>query len=87
MARDPRRRNDARPPTTSNILLGGEDAMDEEDELFDEQVATVPTVETSKELISTIITPSPFAHHITGPTSSRFRNAMQRITENPQSDV
>ena len=87
MARDPRRRNDARPPTASNILLGGEDAMDEEDELFDEQVATVPTIETSKELISTIITPSPFPHHITGPTSSRFRNAMQRITENPQSDV
>jgi hypothetical protein len=39
------------------------------------------------DLISTIITPSPFAHHTTGPTSSRFRNALQRISANPQSDV
>jgi hypothetical protein len=84
MAADPR--NQSSVPAASNILLGGEDAMDE-DELFDERVTTAPVTESSAELISTIITPSPFAHHVTGPTSSRFRNAMQRISENPKSDV
>ncbi|KAL3929500.1 MAG: hypothetical protein SGBAC_012181 [Bacillariaceae sp.] len=83
MASDPRKRNDG---ASSNILLGGEDAMDE-DELLDASVQNTPIVEGSVELISTIITPSPFAHHVTGPTSSRFRNAMQRISENPTSDT
>eukprot|EP00980_Cylindrotheca_fusiformis_P020233 scaffold7316_cov123-Cylindrotheca_fusiformis.AAC.8 len=59
----------------------------DEDELFDEGITTEPAAEGSAELISTIITPSPFAHHVAGPTSSRFRNAMQRIAENPKSDV
>ena len=39
------------------------------------------------DLIQTIITPSPYPHHLTGPTSSRFRNAMGRITTRPTSDV
>ena len=39
------------------------------------------------DLIQTIITPSPYPHHLTGPTSSRFRNAMGRITTKPTSDV
>lgn len=39
------------------------------------------------DLISTIITPSPFAHHTTGPTSSRYRNFLQRITANPRTDI
>jgi hypothetical protein len=86
MAVDPRKQR-ATSPVDSNILLGGEDAMDE-DELFDEQVETkLPIAESNGELLSTMITPSPFTHHTTGPTSSRFRNAMQRITENPHSDV
>ncbi|CAJ1968288.1 unnamed protein product [Cylindrotheca closterium] len=83
MATDPRKRNGG---AASNILLGGEDAMDE-DEILDANVQATPIVEGSVELISTIITPSPFAHHVTGPTSSRFRNAMQRISENPTSDT
>jgi hypothetical protein len=41
----------------------------------------------SKELITQIITPSPYPHHNTGPTSSRFRNALSRITTHPRSDV
>eukprot|EP00529_Nitzschia_sp_RCC80_P007915 CAMPEP_0113471280 /NCGR_PEP_ID=MMETSP0014_2-20120614/16895_1 /TAXON_ID=2857 /ORGANISM="Nitzschia sp." /LENGTH=1267 /DNA_ID=CAMNT_0000363907 /DNA_START=9 /DNA_END=3812 /DNA_ORIENTATION=+ /assembly_acc=CAM_ASM_000159 len=38
-------------------------------------------------LISTIITPSPFAHHTSGPTASRYRNFLQRITMNPRADT
>ena len=38
-------------------------------------------------LISTIITPSPFAHHTSGPTASRYRNFLQRITLNPRTDT
>lgn len=59
----------------------------DEDELFDEGVSITPVSEGSADLISTIIAPSPFAHHVTGPTSSRFRNAMQRISEKPRSDI
>ena len=64
------------------ILLGGEDTMEE-----DEAIPLAPSnemspVAASDELISKIIA-SPYPHHITGPTSSRFRNALSRITTNP----
>jgi Suppressor of forked protein (Suf) len=39
------------------------------------------------ELITKIITPSPYTHHNSGPTSSRFRNALNRVTSSPTSDV
>ena len=72
------------------ILLGGEDAMDEDEQLPD--ASQYPTGGASAsaadaELISAIITPSPFPHHTTGPTSSRFRNALSRVTTNPSTDV
>lgn len=65
-----------------SILLGGEDTIEE-----DEAIPMAPSTETvpidaSDELISKIIA-SPYPHHITGPTSSRFRNALSRITTNP----
>lgn len=41
----------------------------------------------SNELISRIIIPSPYPHHNAGPTSSRFRNSLQRVTSSPKSDV
>jgi hypothetical protein len=64
------------------ILLGGEDTMEE-----DEAIPLAPSNEeppgtASDELISKIIA-SPYPHHITGPTSSRFRNALSRITTDP----
>lgn len=39
------------------------------------------------ELIRPFITPSPFPHHTSGPTSSRFRNAFTRVTASPTSEV
>lgn len=55
----------------------------------DENIPSMPLVQTtgSDELISRIITPSPFPHHVTGPTASRFRNALSRVTTHPTSDV
>jgi hypothetical protein len=98
MATDPRKRNSA-------VLLAGDDAMEEDEDLFDEpmeysghqqqqaaqegfssSVESVPAG-VHMDLISTIITPSPFAHHTTGPTSSRYRNALQRITAHPLTDT
>ena len=71
-------------PPNRSILLGGEDAMEE-----DENVPSVRPIETSgsDELISRMITPSPYPHHVTGPTASRFRNAFSRVTTHPTSDV
>ena len=65
-----------------SILLGGEDTIEE-----DEAIPMSPSAEaipfaSSDELISKIIA-SPYPHHITGPTSSRFRNALSRITTDP----
>eukprot|EP00532_Pseudo-nitzschia_australis_P005092 CAMPEP_0168184266 /NCGR_PEP_ID=MMETSP0139_2-20121125/13123_1 /TAXON_ID=44445 /ORGANISM="Pseudo-nitzschia australis, Strain 10249 10 AB" /LENGTH=204 /DNA_ID=CAMNT_0008105827 /DNA_START=1 /DNA_END=613 /DNA_ORIENTATION=+ len=40
------------------------------------------------DLLSTVISPSPFAHHsVGGAGSSRYRNALTRIAANPRSDV
>jgi hypothetical protein len=40
------------------------------------------------ELLSTVISPSPFAHHTSGGAgSSRYRNALTRIGADPRSDV
>ncbi|KAG7361484.1 SURF1 family protein [Nitzschia inconspicua] len=96
MSSDPRTRDDA-------ILLEGDDAMEEDEDLFDEPIDNdgpqgvassgadgTPASSISgvhMDLISTIITPSPFAHHTTGPTSSRYRNALQRITAHPLTDT
>lgn len=83
MASDPRR-------SRQQILLGPphDDAMDEddEDELFGESTIAIPQA-VSNQLLNQFIIPSPFPHHTTGPTSSRFRNAFTRITTNPTSDV
>eukprot|EP00429_Kryptoperidinium_foliaceum_P051460 CAMPEP_0176125766 /NCGR_PEP_ID=MMETSP0120_2-20121206/63461_1 /TAXON_ID=160619 /ORGANISM="Kryptoperidinium foliaceum, Strain CCMP 1326" /LENGTH=337 /DNA_ID=CAMNT_0017460655 /DNA_START=131 /DNA_END=1140 /DNA_ORIENTATION=- len=90
MASDPRRRKP--------VLLAPthEDAMDEdEDELFGDSSnapessasATAMPEPVTKTLISQILTPSPFPHHTSGPTSSRFRNAYNRIVTNPTTEV
>ena len=71
--------------TKKSILLGGEDDME-----VDEVAPSLPPVESDgsgDQLISPIITPSPYAHHVTGPTASRFRNAMSRVTTHPLTDV
>lgn len=85
MAADPRRRKP--------VLLNppSDDAMeedDDEDELFGESegVAIIPQAVTHT-LIDNFITPSPFPHHTSGPTSSRFRNAFTRIVANPATDT
>ena len=73
------------PKNDMSILLGGEDAMEEDEAIVP---STPPTdASSSNELISRIITPSPFPHHVTGPTASRFRNALSRVTTHPTSDV
>jgi hypothetical protein len=74
--------NDDPTGNPSSILLGGEDIM-EVDEAMPMAPSVEETVETSDELISKIISPSPYPHHITGPTSSRFRNALSRINTDP----
>ena len=84
--------------TTSSkpILLSGEDAMDEDEDMdMPPPTATTAVSSTavssttlgSAELISTIITPSPYPQHNEWSTSSRFRNALNRVTANPTSDV
>ena len=85
MTSDPRRRKP--------VLLNppSDDAMDEdddEDELFGdaEGAAAVPQAVTHT-LLDNFITPSPFPHHTSGPTSSRFRNAFTRIVANPSTDT
>jgi Suppressor of forked protein (Suf) len=85
MTSDPRRRKP--------VLLNppSDDAMDEdddEDELFGdaEGGVAVPQAVTHT-LLDNFITPSPFPHHTTGPTSSRFRNAFTRIVANPSTDT
>ena len=132
MATDPRRRHlvktETDPRETSNahqsILFEGDDAMDEDEDLFDSEEplqdepqqapssaaggatadggggstsyyssgiddygkSTSPHHEV--DLISTVISPSPFAHHSSGgPGSSRYRNALTRIGADPRSDV
>mmetsp|Transcript_12323 Transcript_12323/g.18919 ORF Transcript_12323/g.18919 Transcript_12323/m.18919 type:complete len:964 (-) Transcript_12323:38-2929(-) len=65
-----------------SILFGGEDTI-EEDEAMEIAPQVETSTETSDELISKIITPSPYPHHISGPTSSRFRNALNRINSDP----
>lgn len=72
-------------PRDRSILLGGEDAM-EVDEAMPLPRGVSVTVE-STDLINKIITPSPYAQHNAGPTSSRFRNALNRVTADPTSDV
>jgi hypothetical protein len=101
-------------PPSSSILFGGQDAMDEDEDLpptsqsMSSMNANIGIANNnmsninqqskagggrwqqqlhSAELLSTIITPSPYPHHLTGPTSSRFRNALGRITNRPTSDV
>jgi len=122
------------------ILFAGDDAMDEDEDLFDSSeplqdepihqkssgAATATTTTTSDtgaddetgaaantsyfssssllnggsdgnnknvvhrdaDLISTVISPSPFAHHSAGGSgSSRYRNALTRIGADPRSDV
>ena len=81
MAVDPRR------VALQNILLGGEDAMDEDEVLVDAPLVAPVASSQSTELIDKIITPSPFPHHTTGPTASRFRNSFLRVSQNPESDV
>jgi hypothetical protein len=43
--------------------------------------------ESSFVLISRILQPSPYPQHNSGPTSSRFRNALNRVTTAPTQDV
>jgi len=38
-------------------------------------------------LLNQIITPSPYPQHNSGPTSSRFRNALNRVLQHPDTDV
>jgi hypothetical protein len=73
------------PSRVKPILLGGEDAL-EEDEIMP-MAPPMEGVDGSDSLISKIITPSPYVHHQTGATAARFRNALQRVTDSPTSDV
>lgn len=83
MAADPRRRKP--------VLLNppADDAMEEDDdELFgDGPDSTAVPQAISDTLIDNFITPSPFPHHTSGPTSSRFRNAFTRIVASPSTDT
>ena len=116
---------------SESILFAGDDAMDEDEDLFDsdeplqdeplqdEPLQDEPTQQTSSadgdnasssyfssasllnggktsnvvphrdiDLISIVISPSPFAHHsVGGSGSSRYRNALTRIGADPRSDV
>jgi len=49
--------------------------------------ATTSFSSTEVLLLSRIITPSPYPQHNAGPTSSRFRNALHRVTTKPTADV
>ena len=71
-------------PNTANILLGGEDVMDEDEAV---PLAPVTLAAGSDRLISQIIVPSPYPHHSTGATSARFRNALSRVSTDPLTDV
>ncbi len=136
MATDPRRRrlvktesepietNDVNPNPSGSILFEGDDAMDEDEDLFDsseplkddpQQPSSAGAGSASEsggggstsyyssgvenlsgpvashrdvDLLSTVISPSPFAHHSSGGAgSSRYRNALTRIAADPRSDV
>ena len=47
---------------------------------------SVVVVTDPQALPNRIMTPSPYAHHVRGPSSARFRNALSRVTTNPLSD-
>ena len=141
MATDPRRRNlvktesdvnetvNANENQSGSILFEGDDAMDEDEDLFDsseplqDEPQETPSASAGSgtsdsggastsyyssgvenynnvgargsivphrdvDLISTVISPSPFAHHSSGGAgSSRYRNALTRIGADPRSDV
>ena len=86
----------------SSILLGGEDDMDVDEDLpivgsspLDGKLGGgKASIEAGKEkksglavLLDQIITPSPYPQHNSGPTSSRFRNALNRVLQHPDTDV
>ncbi|OEU10200.1 hypothetical protein FRACYDRAFT_264007 [Fragilariopsis cylindrus CCMP1102] len=123
--------NNSNNSNSESILFAGDDAMDEDEDLFDsdeplqdeplqdEPLQDEPTQQTSSadgdnasssyfssasllnggktsnvvphrdiDLISIVISPSPFAHHsVGGSGSSRYRNALTRIGADPRSDV
>lgn len=80
---DIKRQRMSDPADVESVLFGGEDVMEE-----DEAMPEMPMVISgSEELISKIIVPSPYAHHSTGATSARFRNALSRVTTDPKTDA
>ena len=82
-------------PAKNSILFGGEDDMDVDEDLplvrssRTEGVDGEPGGEKSGValLLDQIITPSPYPQHNSGATSSRFRNALNRVLQNPDTDV
>jgi hypothetical protein len=89
--------------TDASILLGGVDAMEVDEDLplalevnraaaSDSQKAESSAESLANPalyagLIDRIIIPSPFPQHNAGPTSFRFRNALNRVLSAPKTDV
>lgn len=90
-----------KPETARSILWSTDDHPDEELEDVDLPLPVVdhpltvplstnvshPVPAADHELISRILVPSPFPHHHAGPTSARFRNALNRVQTQPTADV
>lgn len=81
MPQDPRKRTGP-----SAVLLRDDDGVEDED--VDMEMPLLSTVVTTNtELLDQIVTPSPYPQHNSGPTSSRYRNALNRVTTSPTTDV
>ncbi|KAL7561233.1 hypothetical protein ACA910_004154 [Epithemia clementina (nom. ined.)] len=83
----------------SSILLGGEDDMDVDEDLplpnassnlegkYDDAGSSIREKAGLAVLLDQIITPSPYPQLNSGPTSTRFRNALTRVLQRPDTDV
>jgi hypothetical protein len=62
--------------------------MDEDEVLLPSASSAAPMEDsTARELLSPIISPSPYPQHNSGPTSTRYKTALARVTQQPTSDV
>ncbi|GKY95142.1 hypothetical protein MPSEU_000477900 [Mayamaea pseudoterrestris] len=86
--------------TTASILLSGDDEPMDIDEALPLLPAAAPLASAAFDnnislhqeqkivnLITPIKTPSPYPQHNSGPTSTRYKNALNRITLQPRRDV
>ena len=90
----------ATPRPAAGILLAGQDAMEVDEDLpmtlAQQQQASASTLDRVASANpaayagirhAAILTPSPFGQHNAGPTSFRFRNALNRVLAAPQTDT